>query len=152
MKNYWYILSGLLFLAIIIGIIVFESKGNYYKVSTEEIYKATLNSEIALNTEALNNQSKSILLVDLSEDKEEDESLTSEINILNIKPSDLLKPANRKLFKNHSGLIVLQSDNKAIATKAWVLLSRVGFSNIKIRSEEVGESLKYTFQPDTLPD
>ncbi|GAI80724.1 unnamed protein product [marine sediment metagenome] len=42
MKKYWYIISGLLFSSIIIGVIVFESKGDYYKVSTEEVYNVTL--------------------------------------------------------------------------------------------------------------
>lgn len=152
MKKHWYIISGLLFSAIIIGVIILESQGNYYKVSIDKIYTATLNNKVVLSNEALTNHKKSILFVYLSEGIEEDDAISNEIIRVNILPSDLLNTENRKRFNNHSGIIVLQSEDTAISVKAWVLLSRVGFSNVKILNDSAEESLKYTFQPNTITE
>jgi len=150
MKKNWYLLSGILFSALIVLIIIVEHKGNYYKATPEEVHKLLLDSSIVINSVTINIQKEPILIICLSENVEDSINSASVIKTVLVKPEYLLKPENRKLYKNHSGTIVLQSDNLDLAANAWVLLTRLGYKNIKIWNSKIDDKLNYTFQPDSL--
>jgi len=150
MKKHWYLLSGIIFSALIVLIILVEHKGNYYKVTPEQVQKKVLNDRIVMNSETISNLKESVLLICLSGNVEDSINSLNYVKTLKIKPEDLLKTENRKLYEDHSGIIILHSDDLTLEANAYVLLSRMGYKNVKIWTDKDDDKLNYSFQPDSL--
>jgi hypothetical protein len=64
--------------------------------------------------------------------------------------SRLLEKENLRAIRNHQGPVLLVSDDKATAAKAWMILSQMGYRDLFILSEkDSSEVFKYKFRPDT---
>ena len=150
MKKYGYLISGFVVLTLITAIFITERKGNYYKASPNEVHKLLLDSNIVINPFTITVQKEPVLIIRLTENLENTSILALNAKTINIKPNDLLKPENRKLYKDHSGIIMLQSENLDLAADAWVLLSRMGYKNIKIWNTKYEDTFKYSIQSDSL--
>lgn len=150
MKKYGYLISGIAVLALITAIFIAEHKGNYYKASTNEVHKLLLDSNIVINPVSITVQKESVLIIRLAENEEDSGIVALNAKTLNIKPNELLNPENRKHYKDHSGIILLQSENLDMAAEAWVLLSRMGYKNIKIWNATLEDTFKHSFQSDSL--
>ena len=150
MKKYGYLIGGVIFLALILGIIFFERAGNYFKATPEEVHQRSLNTAIFYDSTAIADAKELVLIVALDVNAVEELKLMEGVVIQYIEPSHLLDRENKRLFKNHAGIIVLKSNSAYTAANSWVLLNRMGYQNIKIWEESEGEIVKYSFQPDSL--
>jgi hypothetical protein len=150
MKKYGYLISGFVVLALITAIFITEHKGNYYKASTNEVHKLLLDSNIIINLVTITAHKEPILIIRLAENGEDSSFVALNAKAINIKPNELLNPENRNLYKDHSGIILLQSENLDLAAEAWVLLSRMGYKNIKIWNATLEDTFKHSFQSDSL--
>ena len=140
-----YILIGTAFLALVLFILFHEIKGNYYQISAEDSHAISFNEDILINSEDLDMLDKETLIIFLSDNKENTAVSGSQIKKINIVPADLLKRSNIRLYKKHSEPIIIESDNIAIAARAWVILSRKGFKNIKIVDDSDNEKFTGNF-------
>ena len=70
---------------------------------------------------------------------------------INIPMYNLLSRDNRKFLKNNKSGIILFSDDYALLSRAWSLLSQMGYKNIFIAgaSIETDEVLKFIFRSDS---
>ena len=149
MKQYWYILSGAFLAGIILLILTDKNKEDYYTVTTEDVHRISTSQELLINSNDLKKYYGSSLLIHLAVKPEKDFLATSDKEIY-IESSDLLKRKNRKIYANSPGLLVLVSEDIEIAAKAWTIMSRKGYENIRIMDNNTNESFKYSFQPDSI--
>lgn len=130
----------ILVLLVLIGIR--EINGNYFKASISEIHQQSLNDITYTNFNELTNESTVIHLT-----PSEPSNLKLQLNkasVIYIKANELLSKENKKVLKNINGDIILFSDDIQISTNAWVILSRLGYENVRLLVEMNDE----TFQPD----
>ena len=148
MKIYSYIASGLILAGILSAFLITEIKGDYYTITTREIYDISVKQEIIINSSDLEDYSGSCLIIRIS-DKSGEKLTYNSGSEISIEPSELLLRKNRKMYANSPGMLVLASDNMANSAKAWIILSRKGYENVKILDIDADESFKYSFQPDS---
>ncbi len=149
MKPNWYIISSIFLSGILLLILAVEIKGDYYKISTEEVHRISTREELLIHATELKKYAESPLIIHISDSIETDNSSDSDQEIY-IMPSDLLKRKNRKLYATSPTLLVLSSEDIEISAKAWVVLSRKGYRNIKILDDTTNEIFNYSFQPDSI--
>jgi hypothetical protein len=78
------------------------------------------------------------------------EQKISSSDTLYIEADRLLEKRNLKAIQGHKGAVILVSGNPAIAAKAWMILSQMGYRDLYILTENAGaEVLKYKFRPDS---
>jgi len=67
-----------------------------------------------------------------------------------ISTDHLLDKENLKAIRNHKGPVLLVSDDKTIAAKAWMILAQMGYHDLFILNvADSSEVFKYKFRPDT---
>ncbi|MFC2137684.1 hypothetical protein ACFLTE_05865 [Bacteroidota bacterium] len=142
MKNRTFILFGAAFIVFILFILLYETLGNYYRIPIEDTHTMSLNKDILINSENLDMLDKATLIIYLSEINENNDVSGNQFKKVNIVPADLLKRKNIRLYKKYSNSIIIVSANIPMATRAWVILSRKGFDNIKILDNNDNERLK----------
>lgn len=142
MKKHWYIISAIIFTALIISIIIQETKGDYFRLSTEEVFDLSLNKELFINDDAIAQLKTKPLIINLNNTEEGEGNIYSnKVKTISIKPSELLKRENRKHYKNNQ-TIILWSDDFKQATYAWVILSRKAYKNVVIYSNNSKQDFK----------
>ena len=147
-KNRRYIFIGTPFLALIIFILFHEIKGNYYRISAEDIHAISLNKDILINPEDIDKLDKEALIIFLSDNYKNTDVLDNHIKKINIVPADLLKRSNIRLYKKHSKSIIIESDNMAIAARAWVILTRKGIKHIKLVDDNDNEKFTGSYNTE----
>lgn len=140
----YYIISGLILLTLLVFVIIYESKGNYYTKSVEDAYALLFHSDINLDSGELQASAKDLLKVNVVLEGEENELK----NHLTIRSENLMEKQFLKRLKQHKGDIAIVSEDLGLAAHAWVILTRKGFDNIKVKGINENETMKYTFEPD----
>jgi hypothetical protein len=84
-------------------------------------------------------------------DKESEVNVATDVNVLYLKPGELLSKQTVRYIRKSEGPIILLSDDPTISARAWMLLAQKGITNLFIfaRKEDI-ENFKYEFQPDTV--
>lgn len=71
--------------------------------------------------------------------------------VKSIPPDSVMEKENIGLLLKHNGPVLLSSEDVAVATRVWMILSQMGSENLYILSEDPEpEVLKYEFRPDTM--
>jgi hypothetical protein len=71
-------------------------------------------------------------------------------NVINMNSADILIKDNLKTIKNHKGPVVIYSDETALSSRIWMVLSQLGCKNIYILTNDTEiEVLKYKLVPDS---
>ncbi|NJK94012.1 MAG: hypothetical protein HC905_02955 [Bacteroidales bacterium] len=69
--------------------------------------------------------------------------------LLKINAADLLQKNNLKSITQHSGEIILVTDDIIKSSRIWIILSQMGIQNVYILTDNLEENLKYEFRPDS---
>ena len=133
---------------LLILVIVRNSDSNIFRKDIKTTVEAAQNKSNLLSLEQIRQLKNIGLVVNVGNENLPD-SLRVEHSI-SIPFENLLEEANRKILEEVDGDLILYSSDAATASKAWVILNQLGFSNVFILNTEVDqEELKYKFQPDT---
>lgn len=138
--------------AVIVGILVLLlvvirlSGWNHFKKTADNLQNETANQA---NIISLNNNQKNLPVIDIR--SKEVYSAGHPEGAINIPMNNLLSGNNRKFLNNNKSGIILFSDDYALLSRAWTLLSQMGYKNIFITGAaiETDEVLKYKFRPDS---
>ncbi|WP_346862375.1 rhodanese-like domain-containing protein [uncultured Draconibacterium sp.] len=137
----------ILFLAVVLVLLVVRllDKDLFKQEAEQAIKQSTAGQNLITSAELKN--TGDFLFVNLSTDAADPGSFENSVPIAF---KHILDAENQKLFKESKSKIVLYSEDNSEATKAWVILSQMGFENVfLLQTEENGDVLKYKFQPDT---
>jgi hypothetical protein len=67
-----------------------------------------------------------------------------------IPPDSILAGRYINLIKNHTGPVILMSEDLAVSSRIWMFLSQMGFEKLYVLSQDPEpEALKHEFRPDT---
>lgn len=149
MKKKYYIFSGIIILILVLFLSFREYKSNYYKLSVEDTQALLINTDLNISKQELNEAGSAILKLDFVEGNQEKEVFFENMNIITIPASNLLDRKFLRRLKTHEGIIAIVSEDAALATHSWLILTRKGFDNIKILDVSENETLRYTFKPET---
>ena len=133
---------------ILVLVITRTSNQNLFKQDSKNAIEAMTKSSNLISMAELKKLSTQYLVVNLN--NTDNYNSTQFQNSKNIPFESILDKANRKVLNEAEGKIVLYSDDISIASKTWVILNQLNYSNVYIlHSEENTEVFKYKFQPDT---
>lgn len=146
LKNLWLVI--LIVGILLILVIVRNSDSNIFRKDIKTAVEAAQNKSNLLSLEQVRQLKSTWLVLNVGNENLPD-SLRVEHSI-SIPFENLLEEANRKILEEVDGDLILYSSDAATASKAWVILNQLGYSNVFILNTEAGqEELKYKFQPDT---
>lgn len=146
LKNLWLVI--LIVGILLILVIVRNSDSNIFRKDIKTAVEAAQNKSNLLSLEQVRQLKSTWLVLNVGNENLPD-SLRVEHSI-SIPFENLLEEANRKILEEVDGDLILYSSDAATASKAWVILNQLGFTNVFILNTKVGsEELKYKFQPDT---
>jgi hypothetical protein len=78
------------------------------------------------------------------------DTLRNSLQMTQIDPENLLAHENLKKLRAQKGSIVLVSEDPALSSRVWMLLSQMGYSNLFVLTDSTdNEVFKYKFRPDT---
>ena len=140
----YYILSAAIILVLLVFVFIDMSKGNYYKKSVEDTFAHLILADINVSNMKQKEATQKLLEVNVvfeGEDREVNDRIT-------VRAENLLDDNFLKLLNKHQGPVVIVSDDLGLAAHAWVILTRKGYDNLKIRGVTENEMLKYTFEPE----
>lgn len=139
---------SLIFVTVLILVIARNANQNLFKQDAQKAVEAAKENNNLILLAELKSSSTKYLIVDLNDTDKYNSSQFQ--NSINIPFESLLDKGNRKKLKELNGKIVLFSDDISTASKGWVILNQLDFTDIFIlHSEENNEVLKYKFQPGT---
>lgn len=148
MKKKYYIFSGIIILVLIVFLSLREYKSNYYKLSVEDTHAIIINADPAISAQELKAAGSTILKIDFIEGNPENEVFIEDMNLITVPTSKLLDRKFLKRLEKHDGIIAIVSEDAALASHAWLILTRKGIDNIKILDVSQNETLRYTFKPE----
>ena len=141
------LIIGLLLIVLIL-VIARTSNQNLFKQDAQNAIESATKSGNSISLVELKNLSEEYLVINLN--NLDNSNSTQFQNSKNIPFENLLEKENRKILNEAKGKIILYSTDISIASKTWVILNQLDYSNIFIlQSEENPEVFKYKFQPDT---
>jgi rhodanese-related sulfurtransferase len=119
---------------------------NHFEKTAGDLQNETANQA---NIISLNNNQKNLPVIDIR--SKEVYSAGHPDGAINIPMNNLLSGNNRKFLNSNRSGIILFSDDYALLSRAWSLLSQMGYKNIFIIGVaiETDEVLKYNFRPDS---
>ena len=133
---------------ILILVITRTSNKNLFKQEARFAIDMATKSINSISVAELKKLSPQYLLVDLNTADNYNSARFQ--NSINIPFETLLNKENRKILDKTKGEIVLFSADISSASKAWVILNQLDFTNLLILNlEENQENFKYKFQPDS---
>lgn len=133
---------------ILILVIARTSNKNLFKQEAQFAIDVATKSINSISSPELKKLSPQYLVVDLNTADNYNSSQFQ--NSINIPFETLLNKGNRKMLDKAKGEIVLYSKDISTASKAWVILNQLNFTNVFIlQSKDNSEIFKYKFQPDT---
>ncbi len=84
-------------------------------------------------------------------DKESEVNVATDVNVLYLKPGELLSRQTVRYIRKSEGPIILLSDDPTVSARAWMLLAQKGITNLFVfAGKEYTENFKYEFRPDTV--
>lgn len=149
MKKKYYIFSGIIIIVLVLFLSLREYKSNYYKLSVEDTQAILINTDFNISRDELKEAGSTILKLDFVEGNPEKEVFTENMNLITVPAANLLDRKFLRRLKKQEGIVVIVSEDDALATHAWLILTRKGFDNIKILGVSENETLRYTFKPET---
>jgi hypothetical protein len=133
---------------LLILVIVRNCDQNLFKEDVKTAVEAIDERSNLITLDRLQKISEPYLVIDLGSEARPDSFQFQ--HSMQIPFENLLDKANRTIFDEAEGDLVLFSSDIATASKAWMILNQLGYKNLFIlTSEENPEELKYKFQPDT---
>jgi len=131
---------------VLLLVVIRLSGWNHFKKTAGDLQNETANQA---NIISLNNNQKKLPVIDVR--SKEAYSAGHPDGAINILMNNLLSRENRKFLNNNKSGIILFSDDYALLSRAWSLLSQMGYKNIFIAGAaiESDEVLKYKFRPDS---
>ena len=141
------LIAILLFIIVLVSIRLFSS--GHFKSDTKKLFEPSVNKANLITEERLKAIGGKQLLIYLSPGNSNNSESQNGANSI---PGDsVLSGKYFKTVKNFKGTIILKSDDVALSSKVWMILSQMGISNlyILVRDNEA-EVLKYKFRPDTM--
>ena len=125
------IATVLFILVVIIALLAYEKPKHLYKINSELTLNKILTEDYFLNFKEINNPEN--VLIDVRNRYEYEKGHLE--NAINIHTPDLLNNTNTKVFeelKEDMKTIILYGNNPSEANMPFMLLSQLGYSNIKI--------------------
>ena len=145
MNKKYFIYSAVIIATLIVFVVIYENKGNYYKESVEDTHARLSNEDINISPEELETAGSEILQLDIVSEGE----LSEKDNSIIVPADNLLDRNFLKRLKKHKGTIAIVSQDEGLAAQAWVILTRKGINHIKIPGINANETFEYTFVPES---
>jgi len=140
----------LIVLPLLILVLIRSAGSNHFKPDAGKLAEPSFNSSNIIGEDQLASLPGDILIISLTE-LQENEKKTLSGKLMEISPVDILLKENIDKIKNNSGPVLLYSNEPAIASRIWMVLTPMGIKNIFIFTSDPGnEVLKHEFRPDTL--
>lgn len=132
-------------------LVLIRSAGSYhFKQDAGKLAEPSFKNSNIIVKDQLASLPGEVLIISLTE-LHENEKKTLIGNLIEIPPGDILLEENIDKIKNNSGPVLLYSNDPAIASRIWMVLTQMGIKNIFILTSDPGnEVLKHEFRPDTL--
>jgi hypothetical protein len=147
MNKKYFIFTGIIVLPLLLFVFINEQKGNYYRSSVEDTHALLTGMDINISAAEIEAEGTEMLAIDVvteGEPREGEHHIT-------IPADQLLNGQFLKRLRKHEGTIAIVSEDKGLAALAWVILSRKGFDELKIKDIKENETLQYTFEPKENP-
>lgn len=144
-----YLYSGLIIIIILILVFVHEYRGNYYDRSIEEAWALLQMKDINISDDEMRAAGPSVLKLDIVFDDTEENVIKERENYISVPTSKLLDRKFLKQLEQHKGVIVIVTEDIALAVHSWLILTRKGIDNIKILGLTNNEVFNYSFEPET---
>jgi hypothetical protein len=136
-------------LVVVVAMTLIGSSGSgRFRHDAAKWAKPTMVETIVVTNAQLEKLTGNTLLVDLSE---QGNLLKDDQGVIHMRASAILEQENQRKLRDHEGIIVLASEDRALSARIWMLLSQMGYENLFILDDGAGNDvLKYKFQPDTI--
>lgn len=148
MNKKYYIYSGPIIIILLLLVFINENKSNYYKKSPEDIYALLQTVDINISSDEINAVGSTILTLDIVLEEKENKVFNKSEDGISVSTAKLLDPEFLNQLEQHEGIIVIVTEDVALAVKSWVILTRLGVDNIKILDVTKSEVLNYSFEAE----
>ena len=139
----------LIFLLVIILLGVYFLAGDHFRHGAEKNASPAFSRSNTMDLDHMNLLDTKVLLVCL--DEESVLNAPTDMNVLSLKPAELLSKETIMYLKKSEGTIILISSDPTLSARAWMLLAQKGIIKLFILSgNEDLENIKYKFRPDTI--
>ncbi len=143
-----YLLVILIVLPVIVLVLVRAMAPGSFKPDARKRAEASFTGANLLNSDQVAALGSKPLIVKLADGSVAPESGSSDT--LYMEAGRILEKKNLETLRNYGGTVLLVSENPALAAKAWMILSQMGYHDLYIFTEDAGtEVLKYKFRPDS---
>jgi hypothetical protein len=138
------VVTGILAIAVILAIL--RITGTRFKPDAVKWAEPSFDRSNILSSVPGDFMKKDFLIIYLDETSQSEKSP----NTVNLMPSEVINDANIKRIKENEGPVVLYSEDPAVSSSVWMLLSQTGIKNLFILSDRNDEIRKNEFRPDTV--
>jgi hypothetical protein len=138
----------LIVLPLLILVLIRSAGSNHFKPDAEKLAEPSFVKSNIINVDQLASLSVDKLIC-LTEPMENVKNVFG--NYIEIAPGDILMKENINKIKNNSGPVLLYSQDVAMVSRIWMVLTQMGIKNIFIlTADSDNELIKHEFRSDTL--
>lgn len=143
MKIKYYLYSAAIIAIVMLLVFFSEIRGDHYRMSVKEAHEIFIHADPAISREEADALGPELLEVEiLSGGKGRETS-----NHLAIPFEELGDHAFVRRLKKHKGPVLIIADEYSLAAPAWLILTRMGVSDLRILDGDDNENMKYVFEP-----
>jgi hypothetical protein len=147
MKTYSIIITAVAVLVVIVLIRTLST--SYFRTNASKWAAPSITNSALISKEDIAELNKKFVIVNISETNSNYDEFGEVLSI----PARLIlqKESRKKLRIYKKSTIILTSDDPALNARIWMLMSQLGYSNLRIlNADSDNEVLKYEFRPDLL--
>lgn len=143
MNRRYYLYSAAIIVVLLSLVFINEKRGNHFEKSVNDTHDLFITADPTISLEEIDAAGSEILRLDILSGEPRRESS----NYIAIPIDEISEPEFLKRLKKHKGLIAIITNDLKLVAPAWVILTRMGISNIRILDADDYETLRYTFEP-----
>lgn len=143
MNRKYYLYSAAIIVIFLLLVTIKEKRGNHFEKSVNDTHALFINADPTILQEEIDAAGSELLRLDILSGETSRETS----NYIAIPIENLSDPVFVKRLKKHKGPITIITNEFKLAAPAWVILTRMGISNIRILDADDDETLGYTFEP-----